>query len=495
MIMKQQHEAKIPFAPHQIIIFGPPQRIEQMLGADDGWLKKALHLLARNSFRLPEPPQPRQKSQRGPSHPQPQELRLYRILGDEDDVLAALQKRGQGFDDVIIERNYFTYGIPWTGGGSPWTGGGSPWTGGGSPWTGGGSPWTGGGSPWAAGGSPWTVGSRPWLEMQGQGGEYIRQRAERIFREQWAFGPAGVNARGILNARTPGHEDGGDVVVGVFDTSPFPVTLSSVSVDAPPAPLQLGLHHPIPGGSPAGCGGGAANHGFFVVGLIHALAPAADIRLIRVLDDAAQGNLFTLVAALYAFISELPPQKRGVINLSLGMHGSDEAGVVDWDGPDLLRRALRRAYEMNIVIVAAAGNENATSDVDLPAAFPARWPFVVGVAASDSKKQRACFSNRGDVMAPGGAGLKNCQFPAGRCHDEDCPYAVISLDVGSYTGYSYGVGTSFAAPLVAGLAARLQAWMQMHATGLSGPAAVSQAIIERIADSAAATGVIDLQAV
>ncbi len=493
--MAKQTSGHFPSIPNQIILFGHPQRIEAMLGGpgesyarptilpdSDDQLARALRLLTKASFVLKTPDDPTQQLLPGLS--QQRELRLYRLDGDEKQLLDALHSRRRGFEDVIIERNYRIRAIPWTGAGSPWTGAGSPWTGAGSPWT-------GAGSPWIAGGSPWTGAGSPWLEMPGQGGEFVRKRAERLFEDQWAFGPDGVDARSILAAHTPGKEDGQDVIVGVFDTSPFPPTFTSVTLDTSPAPMTLSLEHPIPGGSPSGCGGGLGNHGLFVAGLVHALAPAADIRLIRVLDDAAQGNLFTLVTALYEFISNLPEDKRAVINLSLGLHGSDIEGEEDWDGPDLLREALQQAHRQNIVIVAAAGNENALTEADAPAAFPARWEFVVGVAASDSKKRRACFSNQGDVMAPGGAGLKNCIPPMGRCHDDDCPYAVISLDVGSYTGYSYGIGTSFAAPLVAGLAARLQARLDDLATGpLDDPGAASDAVRKLILDSAADTGVI-----
>jgi len=461
----------IAYLPGQIIIFGHPHRLEMLLGEttepdegrvplarDDSSSPLPLRLLARKQYRIRSTSEPEQHAL--PSLPQPElrELRLYRFEEDEERWLGVLEGRQQKFPDVIIERNYFIRAIPWTGAGSPWTGAGSPWTGAGSPWT-------GAGSPWPAGGSPWIVGGSPWLEMQGQGGEFIRNRAEGIFANQWAFGPNGVDIRNKLIRRQPAKQDGEGVVVGVFDTSPFPVPFSRVTVDMPPAPLTLTLKHPIPGGAPGGLMGFAANHGFFVAGLIHALAPAADIELIRVLDDSAQGTLFTLVAAVYDFISHLN-DRRAVINLSLGFMGTDEEGFQDWDGPDLLRDALERAYQQNIVIVAAAGNENDISETDLPPEFPARWEFVLAVAASDSKKRRACFSNKGDVMAPGGGGMKNCLPPTGRCHDADCPYAIVSLNVASYTGYGYGIGTSFAAPIAAGLAARLQASLDEITTGI-----------------------------
>lgn len=481
----------IPYLPNQIILFGHPHRLEMILGErpepgeKQGPQPQAdmprplpLRLLARKQFRLKTSVDREQGAL--PSLPQPdlRELRLYRFEEDDARWIDTLQSRHQRFQDVIIERNYLTRAIPWTGAGSPWTGAGSPWTGAGSPWT-------GAGSPWPAGGSPWIVGGSPWLEMQDNGGDFIRERAEGIFTRQWAFGPNGVDVQDQLTRRDPTPQDGEGVVVGVFDTSPFPVTFTSVTVDMPPTPLTLTLKHPIPGSAPGACSGFAANHGFFVAGLIHALAPAAYIQLIRVLDDSAQGTLFTLVAAIYDFIAQLN-DKKAVINLSLGFIGSDVEGQEDKDGPDLLRDALDRAHRQNIVTVAAAGNENDTTQNDLPAEFPARWDFVLGVAASDSKKQRACFSNQGDVMAPGGSGLKNCLPPAGRCHDEDCPYTLISLNVASYTGYGYGIGTSFAAPLAAGLAARLQASLDQIATGVdpNQPGAASQAVISLIAKAA-----------
>ncbi len=489
-----------PYVYNQIIIFGHPARIDMMLGTqrssekqhsagsdDDGnALLNNLRLMA--SVELEVPVLTAQEEGVRPTISGTRELRLYRVIEEDDEVYEAVLRRSEGFEDIIVERNYLLRGIPWTAGGSPWTAGGSPWTAGGSPWTAGGSPWTAGGSPWTAGGSPWTAGGSPWLDMADEGGEAIRLRAERLFKEQWAFGPTGVDAEDILNKTHFGKEDGEDVVVGIFDTSPFPVPFTNVTLTMPPTPLELILKHPIPGGTPGGCIGFVGNHGLFVAGLVHAISPKAEIQLIRVLDDAAQGTLFNLVTAIYEFVNEQVRRgKRAVINLSLGLHGSDHPDEEDWDGPDLLRDALERAYALNIVTVAAAGNENGTTDEDLPAEFPARWRFVLGVAASDIKKRRACFSNQGDVMAPGGAGLKYCRPPIGHCSDESCPYMLISLSVGSYTGYGYGVGTSFAAPLVSGIAARLMARLDTidSDVDLTKPGVASATVIHLIKASAA----------
>ena len=72
------------------------------------------------------------------------------------------------------------------------------------------------------------------------------------------------------------------------------------------------------------------------------------------------------------------------------------------------------------MVVAAAGNDSfsadlaATSPADayapLPAEIPAGDAQVIGVAASTYDKQRGCFSNSGDVAAPGGNGLMLSQI-------------------------------------------------------------------------------------
>ncbi|RUA18171.1 MAG: hypothetical protein DSY55_00710 [Clostridia bacterium] len=290
-------------------------------------------------------------------------------------------------------------------------------------------------------------------------------RTTNIFYNQWAFGPDGAQAKVGMNAPAPA---GKGVRVGVFDASPFPVTFSRVTLNMSPD-LTLALHHPIPGGAyMPGPHGNAADHGLFVAGLIHALAPAAEIHLIRVLDDAVQGDLFTLLAALTTFISEVRTDKKAlcgaVINLSLGLKGS--AGAPASGTALTLHLVLDAAARHGIVVTAAAGNDSAGETPPLGPQIPAAWPHVIGVGASNRAGKRACFSNTGDVLAPGGDGrCPCCQSAIDKCHGKDCDYALIGLATGAYTGYVYGVGSSFATPLVSGLAALLQAkhcWLAPH---------------------------------
>jgi subtilisin family serine protease len=223
----------------------------------------------------------------------------------------------------------------------------------------------------------------------------------------------------------------------------------------------------------------ARDHGFYAAGLVHAVAPDSEIRLIRVLDDAGQGDLQTLNRALIDFITEVVVRKEGaedrvqqagqgeplagaVINLSLGVHPPPDA--FGEEHPEeiaeiaSLGTILSVAKCLNLVTVAAAGNDSALSDEPLPAQIPAAWSTAIGVAASNKDGQISCFSNEGQIMAPGGDGgprPSDCRPMLHTCEDGDCPYGLISLSLLSPTGYIYWHGTSFSAPLVSGWAAVL----------------------------------------
>ena len=114
-----------------------------------------------------------------------------------------------------------------------------------------------------------------------------------------------------------------------------------------------------------------------------------------------------------------------VINLSLG---GSAAGTA-------LKTAIAHAVKSDVVVVAAAGNDGTTAKF-----YPAALPGVVAVGATTTGgSARASFSQHGswvDVAAPGvdilGANRKG-------------------------SGYLSGDGTSFAAPLVSGVAALIRA--------------------------------------
>jgi hypothetical protein len=351
-----------------------------------------------------------------------------------------------------------------------------------------GDPWSVGGDPWSVGGDPWSVGGDP---------EAMAAAGQALFRDQWAFQKIELfDSSGVHQAAAAGVE-GQDVRVAIFDTSPFPDDGAWQLPWSDPT-LELCVHHPIPFQAVTDTKkADLSDHGLFVAGLAHAVAPRGDYHLIRVLNEQAEGDLFWLLEGLTRFteqqLAEQGTLENTVINLSLGLEGpleetdftlneenrrllrewglerlpsGDDAAAWDTIFPVLsLEVPLALIHSYGGVVVAASGNDSANIAVppDAPAAtqIPAAYPFVTGVAASAEDGTRACFSNQAhDVAAPGGQGGPGtggaCVSQVSTCDaQQSCAYGLLSYSLHSSSGYYYGAGTSFATPLVSGLAALL----------------------------------------
>ena len=134
-------------------------------------------------------------------------------------------------------------------------------------------------------------------------------------------------------------------------------------------------------------------HGSHVASIVSAVndsdgvvgaAPAADLYAIKALDHSGSGWLSDIIAALDYAIEE----KIQILNLSLGTT-SDVAAFKD---------AIQRAASAGITLVAAAGNNGSSVN------YPAAYPEVIAVSATDENNNLASFSSRGsaiDLAAPG----------------------------------------------------------------------------------------------
>jgi thermitase len=142
-----------------------------------------------------------------------------------------------------------------------------------------------------------------------------------------------------------------------------------------------------------------------------------------------------------------------IINLSFGAEQEPP-------GDPVLGAAVQRAQEAGVLVIAGAGNDGTNTD----SFYPAAYPGVLGVAATDGENAPASFSNSGpvvDVAAPGVDIIST--------YNADYP--------GNTTGALYArfSGTSFAAPHVAGVAALVEA---------RNPDLTGQEITARIQDNA-----------
>ena len=194
-----------------------------------------------------------------------------------------------------------------------------------------------------------------------------------------------------------------------------------------------------------------------------------------------------------------------VLNMSLGSSGPSNCATNpnQNDCAPVIEAAMRYAVGKGCFIVVSAGNEfedtvppygkNPTSVL---AEIASRIPGVVSVAAVDRAKEHAYYSSAGsyvELAAPGGSerGFGSSGFVRQQTFDFNftdtflfppSQYGAPRFDVFLYIGY---IGTSMAAPHVAGIAAML---MQQ---GVTDPAAI-EAILEKTAVDLGAPGRDDL---
>lgn len=345
---------------------------------------------------------------------------------------------------------------------------------------------------------PWSIGGSPF-------GGGIGTTTQAVFWQQWAFDT--THGIGLLkNGAYTRPWTGKGVQVAVFDTSPFAgsgtvtrqinVTWISPTLTLTDKHLDLSSY---PGSK---CTHDVRDHGLAVAGLIHAIAPQSSIKLVRVLNDSGQGDLATLNGELDVFVRQIIPlsKRRAVINLSLGVNVPQMAVPLD---PRLnetsnvvaIKTWASAATGFRIVMVAAAGNDSGVNSVQATQR-PGSYPAGIGVAASNQARGRSCFSNRGEIAAPGGDG-HTADTGCAASVLTDCPkqpdLCVISLASQS-PNYAYWAGTSFAAPLVTGLAA----WIlgSDHANNPPSPDSVQQTIkntVTGVADPNLGAGIINVK--
>lgn len=177
-------------------------------------------------------------------------------------------------------------------------------------------------------------------------------------------------------------------------------------------------------------------HGTFGAGVARCQAPGADIYVANAIPGATGAVIETSIAAsLTALMARRPAPQ--VINLSAG-------GYTRCDWAPL---AFRQFTLGDITLTAAAGND-ASSREFWPAAFG--WAIGVGALASD-QQSAAWFTNYGDWVQVYtlGENLVNA-YATGVYTYRDKPKPGTTQP---FKGMALWSGTSFAAPLVAGLIA------------------------------------------
>lgn len=162
----------------------------------------------------------------------------------------------------------------------------------------------------------------------------------------------------------------------------------------------------------------AFGHGTHVAGIVHMVAPDANLLAVRVLDADGRGDVLQVAAGVRWAVAH----GAKIINMSLGTLNSSNA----------LQDALQVAEDAGVSVVSSAGNWGAETPVE----FPARSSHVAAIAAVDANATPATFSSYGNIvaLAAPGVGVRST-YPGG--------------------GYRLWSGTSMSAPFVSGTLALL----------------------------------------
>jgi subtilisin family serine protease len=182
-------------------------------------------------------------------------------------------------------------------------------------------------------------------------------------------------------------------------------------------------------------------HGTHVAGTIAALddasgvvgvAPGIRLWSVRVLNSAGTGSTEGIIEGIEWVIDRMRASGgRWVMNLSLG---DDEPSDAEHD-------AIRIAASEGILVVAASGNSSEPG-APAPVAYPAGYPEVIAVGASDFSGAIADFSNQGpelDLVAPGLSVLSAA--PVGTGISTYLIHDVALYDARSIEGSANGVVT------------------------------------------------------
>jgi hypothetical protein len=264
------------------------------------------------------------------------------------------------------------------------------------------------------------------------------------------------------------------------------------------------------------------DHGLFVAGILHTIAPQAQLHLYEVLNPYGVGSLETIAGGFMKVLGLLRQLRQSgeknplVVNCSLTL-GVTVDGQTDPDLPEEMKdpglldhtrisfeEMLALLNQPDCVVVAAAGNDASPgpgkpASEDRPKArFPAAYPSVIGVGALPDQTPRegpyeaASYSNLADeptkdgyvtlggeeVEKKGGGGMEGIRgifisaYPKNNSGLEDRDPGIKPDKVGYEAndhGWACWSGTSFATPIVSGL---LASWWSEDPVRLSSEARV-----------------------
>ncbi|KNC81615.1 hypothetical protein SARC_06071 [Sphaeroforma arctica JP610] len=163
----------------------------------------------------------------------------------------------------------------------------------------------------------------------------------------------------------------------------------------------------------------------------------SEIRNVKVFDKAGWGTSYTIFKGLFSIYEEVVTENR---KRKKKRDDRKRVVVLSLSGPpsDAIDALLIELYNLDVVVVAAAGNVDDSGNMDACASTPQRNPTVITVGSVDASDLQSAWSKRGscvDILAPG--------------------EKIVTASHTDASGFIEVSGTSFSAPIVAGVMASL----------------------------------------